>query len=262
MDQILDAKGEDRDATVTRAGAALRDGELVVLPTDTLYGVAADAFNPHGTRRIFEAKQQPRSVPLPVLLRSPKQPPGLCPTLPDAAEPLMAAYWPGPLTIVVPAQSGLRWDLGENEATVAVRMPLDEVALAVIREVGPLAVTGANRAGQPSPTTVEEAREQLGAAVRHYVDDGPRLGRTASTIVDLTRSEPRVLREGVIPEADVLAVARGDLDPLAASSQLDGSLAAGDDGATGSLEGGAEPGEGGDPEPRGEGDPGSPVDGG
>lgn len=221
MDQILDATGEQRDATVARAAAALRDGEIIVMPTDTLYGVAADAFNPHGTRRIFAAKERPRSFPLPVLVRSPKQLPGLCPILPDGAEQLMAAYWPGPLTMVVAAQSGLRWDLGDNDGTIAVRMPLDEVALAIIREVGPLAVTSANRSGEPPATTVEEAREQLGSMVRHYVDDGPRRTRTASTIVDLTRREPEVLREGAIPDADVLAVARGELDPLEAGQRLD-----------------------------------------
>jgi L-threonylcarbamoyladenylate synthase len=221
VDQILDATGEDRDVAIARAGAALRDGEIVVVPTDTLYGVAADAFNPRGTRRIFEAKERPRSIPLPILLRSPKQLPGVCPALPDGAEPLMAAYWPGPLTIVVPAQTGLRWDLGDNEGTVAVRMPMDEVALAVIRDVGPLAVTGANRSGQPPPTTVEEAREQLGGQVRHYLDGGPRQARTASTIVDLTRREPAVLREGAVPGEDALAVACGDLDPLEAAARFD-----------------------------------------
>ncbi len=228
MDEILDATGEHRAQAVARAAAALRDGEIVVLPTDTLYGVAADAFNPQGTRRIFTAKERPRSFPLPVLLRSPKQLPGLCPALPDGAEALMAAYWPGALTIVVPAQPALHWDLGDSEGTVAVRMPLDEVALAVIREVGPLAVTSANRSGQPPATTVQEAREQLGAAVRHYLDDGPRTTQTASTIVDLTRREPRVLRVGAIPEADVLAVARGELDPLDAAARLDDELATGD----------------------------------
>lgn len=235
MDQVLDATGDDREAAVVRAGAALRDGEIVVLPTDTLYGVAADAFNPQGTRKVFTAKERDRAFPLPVLVRSPKQLPGLCPELPEAAERLMAAYWPGPLTIVVAAQGGLRWDLGDNEGTVAVRMPLDEVALAIIREVGPLAVTSANRSGQPAATTVEEAREQLGSTVRFYVDDGPRRTQTASTIVDLTRRDPQVLRAGVIPESDALEVARGELDPLEAGARLDERLAMGegDDGAAG-----------------------------
>lgn len=221
MDEILDASGEGREAAVVRAAAALRDGEVVVLPTDTVYGVAADAFNPTGTRRIFTAKRRPRSFPLPVFVRSPKQLPGICPEVPGAAEHLMAAYWPGPMTIVLPAQPGLRWDLGDNDGTVAVRMPLDDVALAVIREVGPLAVTSANVSGQPPAATVAGVREQLGARVRHYLDDGPRPSRVGSTIVDLTRGEPRVLRVGAVTEEDALAVAAGDLDPLEAATRLD-----------------------------------------
>ena len=193
----------------------------MVLPTDTLYGVAADAFNPGGTARIFAAKERARSLPLPVLVRSPKQLPGICPTLPSGADELLAAYWPGPLTIVVPAQQGLRWDIGDNQGTVAVRMPLDDIALEVIRAVGPLAVTGANRSGLPLPTTVAEAREQLGGSVRHYLDDGPRSVQRMSTIVDLTRRTPQVLREGVIPEEDVLAVAAGQLEPLDAAARLE-----------------------------------------
>lgn len=220
MDEILDATGPGRDEVVTRVAAALRDGEVVVLPTDTFYGVAADAFNPTGTRRIFSAKRRPRSFPLPVLVRSPKQLPGLCPELPEQAENLMAAYWPGPLTLVLPAQPGLMWDLGDNDGTVAVRMPLDDVALAIIREVGPLAVTSANLSGHAPATTAAEAHEQFGSRVRHYVDDGPRTSGVGSTIVDLTRGDARVLRVGVVSEEDALAVARGELDPLDASGRL------------------------------------------
>ncbi len=223
MDEILDATGEGRDDAIARAAASLRDGEIVVLPTDTLYGVAADAFSPTGTRRIFAAKRRPRSFPLPVLVRSPKQLPGLCSVIPEAAENLMAAYWPGPLTIVLAAQSGLQWDLGDNDGTVAVRMPLDDVALAVIREIGPLAVTSANLSGERPATTVAEAREQLGSRVRHYLDDGPRPTGVGSTIVDLTRSTPRVLRVGVVGEDDVLAVATGELDPLQAAARIEPS---------------------------------------
>lgn len=227
MDQVVPARGADRDPAVARAATLLRDGHLVVLPTDTVYGVAADAFNPQGTRRIFTAKGRDRRFPLPVLVRSPKQLPGLCPQLPEAAERLMAAYWPGPLTLVVAALSGLRWDLGDNDGTVAVRMPLDEVALAVIREVGPLSVTSANLAGQPPASTAAQAREQLGDAVELYLDDGPRRSALASTIVDLTRRQPQVLRAGVIDAEQVLQVARGELDPVEAGAQLDAQLAEG-----------------------------------
>ena len=131
-ERIVDA-GTDRDAAVARAVAALRAGLLAVLPTDTVYGVMADAFQPTATRRVFGAKRRSRRFPLPVLVRSPKQLLGLCPAVPEAADRLMAAYWPGPLTLVVRSDEGLSWDLGDARGTVAVRMPLDEVTLDVIR---------------------------------------------------------------------------------------------------------------------------------
>jgi L-threonylcarbamoyladenylate synthase len=188
-----------------------------VLPTDTVYGIAADAFRPAGCGRIFTIKQRERRFPLPVLVRSPKQLLGLCTAVPEVAERLMAAYWPGPLTLVVPADPNLRWDLGESRGTVAVRMPLDDVALEVIRAVGPLAVTSANRSGQPAATTAAEAYEQLGDEVPLYLDDGDRGSLAPSTIVDLTRTAPIVLRAGELEEDEILAVASGELDPLDAS---------------------------------------------
>lgn len=210
MNELVDASGEARADAVARAAAALRAGQLVVMPTDTLYGIAADAFQAAATRKVFRAKRRSRTFPLPVLVRSPKQLAGLVTVVPEAAEALMAAYWPGPLTIVVPADPNLMWDLGENQGTVAVRMPLDDVALAIIREVGPLALTSANLAGQPPAPTAEEARRQFAEAVALYVDDGPRRSRDPSTVVDLTREEPHVLREGLLPADAVLAVARGE----------------------------------------------------
>lgn len=224
MDEVLDATSTGRKAAVAQAVSALQTGEIVVLPTDTVYGVAADAFNGIGTRRIFDAKLRSRSFPLPVLLRSQKQLPGICTEIPPSAERLIAAYWPGPMTIVLRSQPGLRWDLGDNAGTVAVRMPLDDVALAIITEIGPLAVTSANTSGEPPATTADEARAQLGASVRYYVDDGPRHGGVGSTIVDLTAVAPRVVREGVVTAADALAVAEGQLDPLEAASRLERNL--------------------------------------
>ncbi len=215
--ESFDARGDDRDAAVAAAAAALQRGEVVVMPTDTVYGIAADAFNPTGTGRIFAAKRRGRSVPLPVLIRSPKQLLGLVTRVPVEADRLMAAYWPGPLTIVVQADPNLQWDLGENDGTVAVRMPFDEVALEIIRAVGPLAVTSANVHGQRAAETVPDAQGQLGAKVRVYVDGGPRRDRPASTIVDLTRAEPQILRAGPLDADEVLAVARGELDPLDAT---------------------------------------------
>lgn len=206
--EIVDAR-EDLDAAVAAAADALRRGDLVVLPTDTVYGVAGDAFSPTATTRIFAAKGRSRQFPLPVLVRSPKQVLGLVDGISEAAERLMAAYWPGPLTIVFRTAEGLNWDLGENQGTVALRMPLDDVTLAVIREVGPLAVTSANLSGQAAATGIAQAKMSLGPSVAVYVDDGPRTESRPSTIVDLTRSEPFLIRDGDLPPDEVLGVAKG-----------------------------------------------------
>ena len=210
VSELVDARA-DRDAAVEAAASALRDGKLVAVPTDTVYGVAADAFNPRGTRAVFLAKRRDRTAPLPVLVRSPKQVMGLVTSVPEVANRLMAAYWPGPLTMVVRSEPNLAWDLGDNDGTVAVRMPFDDVTLAIIRAVGPLAVTSANLSGNPAATTAQLARTQLGDAVAVYVDDGPRTDTTPSTIVDLTRGTPAILRSGPLDDDEVLAVARGDL---------------------------------------------------
>ena len=214
MNEVLATTGHDRDEAIDRAIRALQAGNLIVLPTDTVYGVAADAFQAAATAKIFELKRRSRRFPLPVFVRSPKQLLGLCTTVPDAADALMAAYWPGPLTIVVASDPNLVWDLGDSQGTVAVRMPLDDVALDIIRGVGPLAVTSANLSGQPPPPTVHVAKDQFVEGVDVYVDDGPRRGSEPSTIVDLTRSQPHILRGGALPDDEVLAVARGELDPM------------------------------------------------
>jgi L-threonylcarbamoyladenylate synthase len=218
VSEILTVSGPQRESSIEQAALRLRAGDPVVLPTDTVYGVAADAFRADGCARVFAVKKRGREFPLPVLLRSPKQLLGLCTAVPEVAERLMAAYWPGPLTMVVPSDPNLRWDLGDAQGTVAVRMPLDDVALAVIAAVGPLAVTSANLSGQPPATTAAEAYEQLGDDVPVYLDDGPRGGLKPSTIVDLTRAEPHVLRSGELDEDEILAVARGELDPTEASA--------------------------------------------
>lgn len=229
MSDVVDATGDGRDRAVQAAAAALRGGNLVVLPTDTVYGVAADAFDQEGTAAVFRAKDRTRSFPLPVLVRSPKQVIGLVTTIPEAAEHLMAAYWPGPLTLVVRCDPNLTWDLGDNEGTVALRMPLDDVTLDVIREVGPLAVTSANRSGRPPARTAAEAQQSLGESVLVYVDDGPRTDAAPSTIVDLTRAEPHVLREGAVDADQALAVARGELAPHEASQSRESSSRESDD---------------------------------
>ena len=213
MSDVVDATGDDRGEAVRAAAGALRSGDLVVVPTDTVYGVAADAFDREGTAKVFRAKHRSRAFPLPVLVRSPKQVLGLVTRVPEPAGLLMAAYWPGPLTIVVASDPNLTWDLGDDEGTVALRMPMDDVTLEIIREVGPLAVTSANRSGRPPARTADEARQSLGESVAVYVDGGPRTDAAPSTIVDLTRAEPHVLREGTVPGEQALAVARGELGP-------------------------------------------------
>lgn len=209
MTEIVDARA-DLAGAVEAAAEALRRGDLAVLPTDTVYGVAGDAFSPTATTRIFAAKGRSRQFHLPVLVRSPKQVSGLVDDVGSAAERLMAAYWPGPLTIVLRAAEGLAWDLGDNQGTVALRMPLDDVTLAVIREVGPLAVTSANLSGQPAATGIAQARMALGPSVAVYVDDGPRTDSRPSTIVDLTRSEPFLIRDGDLPPDEVMRIAKGE----------------------------------------------------
>ncbi len=209
MTVVVDARA-DRLGAVARAAAALGAGQLVVLPTDTVYGVAADAFNSAATTRIFLAKARSRRFPLPVLIDSTTQLAGIVATVPPGGERLMAAYWPGPLTVVLATQDELAWDLGDSAGTVAVRMPRDDVTLDIIRAVGPLAVTSANRSGEPAASDVAAARTALGDNVEVYVDDGPRRNTTPSTIIDLTRSEPLLIREGDLPSDEVMAVARGE----------------------------------------------------
>jgi L-threonylcarbamoyladenylate synthase len=197
---------ETRDRVVE----ALRDGLLVVLPTDSVYALVADAFSRSATTRLTGAKRRSRATPPPVLIRSPRQTTGLVEDIPEHAERLMASYWPGPLTLVFQMAEGLNWDLGDSAGTVSLRVPTDDFLLSVIREVGPLAATSANRAGQPLPTTAAEARERLGLSAALYVDGGERDG-PRSTIVDVTGERAQVLAEGAVPTADVEAVATGQV---------------------------------------------------
>lgn len=214
----LDARA-DRDEAVARAVELLLAGEVVVLPTDTVYGIAAHAFDTAATDRLRAVKERDRSVPLPVVVRSPKQLAGIATAVPTAAEHLMAAFWPGPLTLVLHAQTRLNWDIGLNQGTVAVRMPLEEDVLEVIRGVGPLAVTSANAAGQEAPRDADAVLAQLEGRVAAVLDAGPRPGGV-STIVDLTRARPAVLREGAIETELALDVAEGRVDPLDAAARL------------------------------------------
>ena len=189
----------DRDRGVAAAVEAIKSGELVVLPTDTVYGIGADAFTPHAITALHTARGADRRVPPPVLVGSRHTLDGLVYSLPKAARELADAFWPGALTIMVEHSPSLQWDLGETGGVVGVRMPLHPVALEVLREVGPMAVTSANKIGRPAPVTAEEAREQLEYSVRIYLEAGAALDSAPSTIVDVTGEVPRVLREGAVP---------------------------------------------------------------
>ncbi len=183
---------------VEAAVAALRRGVLAVLPTDTVYGVAADAFSPDAVGRLLEAKGRGRDMPTPVLVGSSRTLDGLADVVPQLARDLVDAHWPGPLTLVLRHAATLSWDLGETRGTVALRMPLDPVALAVLAETGPLAVSSANRTGLPPARDAAEAARQLGLAVEVYLDAGEVTDPVPSTILDLTADRPRLLRTGAL----------------------------------------------------------------
>ena len=206
-ERLLDCTDrEHREAALERAAGVVREGRLVVLPTDTVYGVGADAFDEVAVAMVLAAKHRGREMPPPVLVPGARTVDGLAVEVPMYARMLMRQFWPGPLTLVLRAQPSLQWDLGETNGTVALRMPDDEVALALLAEVGPLAVTSANVTGQPAATTAQEALDQLGGAVSVYLDDGPRTGGVPSTILDCTGAEPVVLRAGALGAAQIRAV--------------------------------------------------------
>lgn len=206
-ERLLDCTDrEHRKTALQRAAGVVREGRLVVLPTDTVYGVGADAFDEVAVAMVLAAKHRGREMPPPVLVPGARTVDGLAVDVPMYARILMRQFWPGPLTLVLRAQPSLQWDLGETNGTVALRMPDDEVALALLAEVGPLAVTSANVTGQPAATTAQEALDQLGGAVTVYLDDGPRTGGVPSTILDCTGAEPVVLRAGALGAAQIRAV--------------------------------------------------------
>jgi L-threonylcarbamoyladenylate synthase len=194
---------DDRSGALEAAAKAIGEGGLVVVPTDTVYGLGGDAFNQFATARIFDLKARPRSLPLPVLVSRPRQAWALCSEVPNAAAELAAAFWPGPLTLILPVADGLSLDLGDLDGRIAVRMPAHDDLIELIAMVGPLATTSANLSGVETPPTVSEIRKQLGDGVSVYVDGGPAQAEVPSTIVDVARWRPKVVREGAIPKADI-----------------------------------------------------------
>ncbi|WP_345771664.1 L-threonylcarbamoyladenylate synthase [Geodermatophilus sabuli] len=188
-----------RAAGLEAARTAIGQGDLVLLPTDTVYGVAADAFTPAAVLRLLAAKNRGRTMPVPVLIGEASTLAGLVGAVPPVATQLAEAFWPGGLTLVLEHAPSLAWDLGDAEGTVAVRLPDDDIARDLLRRTGPLAVSSANRSGRPAATSAQQAIAQLGLHAAVVLDGGPRTGSGASTIVDCTGPVPRVLRIGALP---------------------------------------------------------------
>ncbi|WP_028479153.1 L-threonylcarbamoyladenylate synthase [Nocardia sp. CNY236] len=220
MSTVYDCSDPDsRAAGLSAATSALKSGRLVALPTDTLYGLAADAFDSTAVNALLAAKRRGRDMPVPVLVGSWHTIDGLVFSVRPQARDLIRAFWPGGLSLVVQQAPSLAWDLGDTRGTVMVRMPLHPVTLELLREVGPLAVSSANVSGQPPAKTVAEARDQLGELVGVYLDGGPAEHAVASTIVDLTVDQPRILREGAVPVAAIAEVLGVSAEMLGDSGQ-------------------------------------------
>ena len=204
---------EDRESAIEAASLAIQRGDLIVLPTDTVYGVAADAFDPAAVSSLLAAKGRGREMPPPVLVSAVSTIDALAVNIPSYARALVEEFWPGPLTLVCHQQASLQWDLGDTRGTVAVRMPNHDIALEILERTGPLAVSSANRTGMPAATDAEQAMEMLGEEVAVIVDGGASPGSEASTIVDATGPQGRVLRRGALSLETLNKV----LEPLGAS---------------------------------------------
>ncbi|GAB2702016.1 L-threonylcarbamoyladenylate synthase [Nocardia thraciensis] len=217
MSTVYDCSDPDsRAAGLTAARTTLKSGRLAVIPTDTVYGLAADAFDSAAVASLLAAKRRGRDMPVPVLVGSWNTIDGLVFSVQSQARDLIRAFWPGGLSLVVRQAPSLAWDLGDARGTVMLRMPLHPVALELLREVGPLAVSSANVSGQPPATTVDEARAQLADQVGVYLDGGSAEHGLPSTIVDLTADTPRILREGAVTTArvaEVLGLSPDELTP-------------------------------------------------
>jgi tRNA threonylcarbamoyl adenosine modification protein (Sua5/YciO/YrdC/YwlC family) len=201
---------DELDLAVRAASRAVQRGGLVVLPTDTVYGIGADAFDPDAVKALLEAKGRGRDMPPPVLISAATTLDAIATDVPGYARALVDAFWPGPLTLVCTQQSSLQWDLGDTRGTVAVRMPDHDVAIELLERTGPLAVSSANLTGRSAATDAVQAEEMLGERVDIIVDAGEAPGKEASTIVDVTGPQGRVLRRGALSVEELNVV----LEPL------------------------------------------------
>ena len=218
MTEVFDCSdAEQRTKGIETAISAAKSGRLVVMPTDTVYGIGADAFDSAAVAALLSAKGRGRDMPVGVLVGSWHTIEGLVYSVPPAARELIRAFWPGALSLVVRQAPSLQWDLGDANGTVMLRMPLHPVAIELLREVGPMAVSSANVSGRPAAVTAADARDQLGDLVSVYLEAGTSVNEAASTIVDLTGAQPRVLREGPVTAAQVAEVLGVEADSLSAA---------------------------------------------
>ena len=213
MERIYDCSVDTDLLTGMRlAKAALGRKELVVVPTDTVYGLACDAFSHEGVTKLLAAKGRDRQAPPPVLIGNAAALEGLAQDIPQLARKLAETFWPGALTMILKTQPSLTWDLGETKGTVALRMPDHKIALALLQETGPLAVSSANLTGEPAAITCQQAEIALGAKVKVYLDGGASPKVEASTIVDMTSLVDTVSESGeIVATGKVKIVRRGAL---------------------------------------------------
>jgi L-threonylcarbamoyladenylate synthase len=194
---------DERESAIEAAAQAVQRGGLVILPTDTVYGIGADAFDHDAVQALLDAKGRGREMPPPVLISAATTLAALATDIPSYVDALTEAFWPGPLTLLCVQQPSLTWDLGETRGTVAVRMPDHEVALALLERTGPLAVSSANLSGLPAATEAAAADGMLGESIEVVLDDGPSPKGEASTILDVRLSQPRLLRLGALSVSDL-----------------------------------------------------------
>ncbi|AZA13320.1 L-threonylcarbamoyladenylate synthase [Corynebacterium choanae] len=199
------ANPDDREAGITIAAESVKDGGLVVLPTDTLYGLGVDAFNNEAVSKLLATKRRGPDMPVPVLVGSWSTIRGLVREYSTYTRLLVEAFWPGGLSIVVPQAPSLPWNLGNTQGTVMLRMPLHPVAISLLQKTGPMAVSSANISGEPPATNIAAAQAQLGEAVDVYLDGGECPVGTPSTIVDVSTGQVRILREGAVPRERIAA---------------------------------------------------------
>ena len=221
MQRIYDCSVDTDLLTGMRlAKVSLGRKELVVLPTDTVYGLACDAFSHEGVEKLLKTKGRDRQSPPPVLIGNTSALEGLAQEVPALAKKLAETFWPGALTIILKSQPSLTWDLGETKGTVALRMPDHKITLALLQETGPLAVSSANLTGEPAATTCAQAESYFGDKVSVYLDGGASPKGEASTIVDMsalvdtvsdsgevvTTGKAKIVRRGALSEQKLVSV--------------------------------------------------------